>query len=217
MDPNSFRMFMAASDSGLVLPAIGAAFQGGYYAGSISQNADGTATHALIVCDKDKEVSRQFKTTQTSTTGIDSTYDGASNTTSMDDSSHPAAQYCAGLSTGGYSDWYLPALYELEIAYYNLKPSTDSNNTSFGSNSFAVPARTSNYTTSNPGQTSVSIFQAGGDANESFDTDSATYRYWTSTQESATDAYGIRFTDGRQVTNGKTATRSVRPFRKVAL
>ena len=211
MDPNSFRMYMAAASAGLGLPAIGAAYEGGYYAGLISQNADGVATHALIVCQKNKEEEKRWKLSQSSTTGTDSTYDGAANTANMTTSSHPAALYCAILSTGGYSDWYLPALYELEIAYYNLKPTTTSNDTSDGSNSYAVPARASNYTTSDPGQTSVSLFQSSSD--QSFDTD----RYWTSTQESDSKAYGIRFSDGRQVTNFKTGNRIVRPFRKVAL
>jgi len=202
---------MAAASAGLGLPAIGAAYEGGYYAGLISQNADGVATHALIVCEKNKEEEKRWKLSPSSTTGTDSTYDGAANTANMTNFSHPAALYCATLSTGGYSDWYLPALYELEIAYYNLKPTTNNNNTSFGSNSYAVPARASNYTTSDPGQTSVSLFQSSSD--QSFDTD----RYWTSTQDSTTDAYGIRFSDGRQVTNSKTQNRSVRPFRKVAL
>jgi hypothetical protein len=86
MDPTSFRMFMAASDSGIVLPAIGAAFQGGYYAGSISQNANGVATHALIVSDKSVEVERKYKTSNSSSNDAKSTYDQNGNT----GTDHPA-------------------------------------------------------------------------------------------------------------------------------
>ena len=43
-------MFMgAAADTGIVLPAIGASYEGGFFAGTISHNADGVATHALII------------------------------------------------------------------------------------------------------------------------------------------------------------------------
>jgi hypothetical protein len=39
----------AAGNQGIVLPAIGAAYEGGFFAGTISHTADGVATHALIV------------------------------------------------------------------------------------------------------------------------------------------------------------------------
>lgn len=225
MDPTSFRMFMAAAsaDSGIVVPAIGAAFQGGYYAGSISQNADGTATHALIVSDKSVEVSRQYRTTNNESTDAKSTYDGAANQSGNTGTAHPAFNYCANLTEGGYSDWYLPALYELEIAYYNLKPSSDSNNTSYGSNSYAVPSRSSNYSSSSPGQTSVTAFQYSS-GSECFHGSNATGdgtedRYHTSTEftSDSTRNLHIRFQDGRQDDDPKTRTRKVRPFRKVEL
>jgi hypothetical protein len=44
-------------------------------------------------------------------------------------------------SIGGFTDWYLPARYELDIAYFNLKPSTQANDTSWGSNVYSVPQR----------------------------------------------------------------------------
>jgi hypothetical protein len=75
---------------------------------------------------------------------------------------HPAAQFCENLSIGGYSDWYLPARYELDIAYENLKPTTASNNTSWGINPYSVPERTVNRTAGAPAQTSVAAFQSGG-------------------------------------------------------
>lgn len=222
MDPTSFRMFMAAA-SAEGLPAIGAAYGGGYYAGSISQNADGVATHALVVSDKSVEVSRQYRTVNVGSTDAKSTYDGAANQSSNTGTDHPAFYYCANLTEGGYSDWYLPSLYELEIAYYNLKPSSDSNNTSYGSNSYAVPSRSSNYSSSSPGQTSVTAFQYPS-GSECFHGSNATGdgtedRYHTSTEMSSdsTRNLHIRFQDGRQDDDPKTRTRKVRPFRKVAL
>ena len=90
---------------------------------------------------------------------------------------HPAFAWADALSINGYSDWYLPAQYELQILYVNLKPGTANNNTGVGINPYSVPARASNYTTTNPGQTSVIPFRSGGV--EAFDTSNF---YWSSTE-----------------------------------
>ena len=222
MDPTSFRMFMAAASAEAGLPDIGAAYQGGYYAGSISQNADGVATHALVVSDKSVEVSRQYWTGDELTSDAKSTYDGAANQANNTATDHPAFNYCANLTEGGYSDWYLPALYELEIAYYNLKPSSNSNVVINGSNSYAVPSRSSNYTNSNPGQTSVTAFQypSGSECFHGSATtgDGTEDRYHTSTEAASSSRnLHIRFQSGYQDDDPKTRTRKVRPFRKVAL
>lgn len=210
-------MFMGASASaGVVLPAIGASFEGGYYAGSISQNADGVATHALIVAPAasgyNGKTRLQFKTTQTATAGTTSVYDGAANTANMSDANHPAANYCAGLSIGGYTDWYLPARFEIEIAYYYLKPTTSTNNTSYGANSYAVPARASNYTSGDPAQTSVTAFQKSTNT-EYFDNDD----HWTSTAATDFHAYKFDFSNGQSPQPVKTNNLYVRAFRKIAL
>jgi hypothetical protein len=196
---------------------IGDAYEGGYFAGYISHTADGNATHGLIVAPAasgyNGESQTAWKTENTSTSGTSSEYDGAANTANMADASHPAADYCAGLSIGGYSDWYLPALYELEIAYYNLKPTTASNDTSFGTNSYAVPQRGSDYTAGDPAQTSVAAFQSGGA--EDFVADD----HWSSTELSSTDASRLSFSNGLQksVLNHKIFGNYVRAFRKLAL
>jgi hypothetical protein len=107
---------------------------------------------------------------------------------------HPAAHFCNNLSIGGQTDWYMPAKNELEVCYFNLKPTTTSNNTSVGINPNAVPARASNYTSGNPAQTSAAAFQTGGA--EAFDYG----RYWSSTEFSATNARCQYFNNGNQVT-----------------
>lgn len=213
---SALPFFFGSSKSGL--PAIGASFQGGFFAGTISQTANGVATHALIVAPSasgyNGQVLMKWKTSNTSTPGATSTFDGAANSANMNDANHPAAQYCEGLSIGGYSDWYLPALYELEIAYYNLKPDTTSNNTSSGINAYSVPARGSNYTAGTPAQTSVASFQTGGA--ESFV--ALTYCHWSSTQYDSTYGWGQVFDSG--YTNGfaKNIFQGyVRAFRKLAL
>ena len=129
-----------------VLPAIGAAFGGGFFAGTISHTADGVATHALIVAPAasgyNGQGALQWKTTDTTTAGTNSTFDGYANTAAMETAglaNHPAANYCRGLTIGGFTDWYLPARDELDIAYENLKPYTYNNSTSWGINDYSVP------------------------------------------------------------------------------
>jgi len=222
MDPTGFRMFMASA-SGIVLPAIGDSFEGGFYAGLISHTADGVATHALIVAPAATGASGtnytltttyQQKTTLTTTTGTTSAFDGAANTAAMVTAgiaSHPAAQFCVNLSIGGYSDWYLPAHFELDIAYYHLKPTTASNNTGWGINNYSVPKRTANNTAGDPAQTSVTAFKDTG--SEPF----VAVNHWSSTEDSSTDAWRLNFSNGAQSNSSKTTSLRVRAFRKLAL
>ena len=124
--PHGLRAAAAAG-----LPAIGAAYEGGFFAGAISHTANGVATHLLIVAPAasgyNGGTGLALKTSNTSTAGTDNAFNGSVNSANMNNASNPAAQYCEGLTIDGYSDWYLPARYELEIAYYNLKPTTTSN------------------------------------------------------------------------------------------
>ena len=206
---------------GIILPAIGGALEGGFFAGTISHTADGVATHALIVAPAATGASGtgytittmlQWKTSGTTTAGTTSNFNGSANSANMNDADHPAAQFCEGLSIGGYTDWYLPARYELDIAYYNLKPDTTSNDTAFGTNPYSVPARGSNYTSGTPAQTTVTAFQTGN--SEAF----VNVHHWSSTEFSSSNAWRPTFDDGSQGSNvGKTAAIRVRAFRKVAL
>ena len=188
-------------------------WQGGYYAGKISFGGN---TYYLLVSPKasGQNGGVSYKTAATSDSLGLSTYDGATNTAELDSATYPAAQWCAALTINGYSDWYLPALYELEICYYNLKPTTQSNDTTAGSNPYAVPSRGSNYTTGTPAQTSVSAFQSGG--SEAFATN---IRTWTSTNPGSglTTATRIDFQDGSQFNNSKTQSLIARAIRKVAV
>jgi hypothetical protein len=192
---------------------IGEFWQGGYYAGKI---AFGGNTYYLLVSPKasGQNSGINYKTSDTSDSLGLSSYDGATNTAELDSATYPAAQWCAALTINGYSDWYLPALYELEICYYNLKPTTGSNSTSYGTNSYSVPSRGSNYTTGTPAQTSVAAFQSGG--SEAFATN---LRTWTSTNPGSglTTATRIDFLDGSQFNNAKTQSLIVRAIRKVAV
>jgi len=202
------------------LPNIGDAFEGGFFAGLISHTANSVPTHALIVAPAATGASGtgytittmlQWKTSNTTTAGTTSSFDGAANTANMSGGAHPAADFCTGLSIGGYSDWYLPARYELDIAYENLKPTTDSNNTSWGINPYSVPERTVNRTAGAPAQTSVAAFQSGGA--EAF----VASFHWSSTEDSSTNAWGLGFLNGGQGSSSKGSASRVRAFRKLAL
>jgi len=203
------------SEWGFWLPDIGEAYGGGFFAGLISHTDNGVATHGLIVAPSasgyNGQATLQWKTSTTSTAGTSSDFNGSANSANMNNASHPAAQYCEGLTIGGYSDWYLPALYELDIAYENLKPTTTSNDTSWGINPYSVPERTVNRTAGAPAQTSIAAFQAGGA--EAF----VAYTHWSSTEYSATRTWTHGSGEGLQYASVKTDPYYVRAFRKFAL
>jgi hypothetical protein len=202
---------------------IGTAIEGGFFAGLISHTANSVPTHALIVAPRATGASGSgytittdlaWKTTTTTTAGTTSSFDGAANTAAMVTAgiaSHPAANFCVNLSIGGFTDWYLPARYELDIAYENLKPTTDSNNTSWGINPYSVPERTVNRSAGTPARTSVSAFQSTGA--EPF----VAALHWSSTEDSSNFAWALNFLNGNQFDNFKNGINRVRAFRKVAL
>jgi hypothetical protein len=190
---------------------IGEAYQGGFFAGQISTAGNGVADYNLVVGPVASAVSTvQWKIINTSTSGTSSVINGSANSAAMNDITHPAAQFCEGLTIGGFSDWYMPAKNELEVCYYNLKPTTTSNYTSSGINANAAPARASNYTAGTPAQTSAADFQVTGAE------DFIAQLYWSSTEFSSTNAWGQYFGTGRQYSSyGKITYTKVRAIRKV--
>jgi len=220
----TLSLVAGAADGGVVEPNIGDAYGGGYFAGYISHTADGVATHRLIVAPAATGATGtgytlttmlQYKTTTSSTTGTSSVFDGAANTAAMVTAGindHPAAKFCTELTIGGYSDWYLPARYELDIAYHGLKPTTDLNNTLSGINDYSVPKRTSNRTTTDPAQTSVAAFQSTG--SERFQ---ASEHWSSSTASTNSTGSSVLFTTGLNNSISKTLARRVRAFRREAI
>jgi hypothetical protein len=203
----------AASGSATPALNIGDAYEGGFFAGQISTAATGVADYNLVIAPKSsgENSSKEWKTSNTSTAGTSSVIDGPTNSANMNDASHPAAQFCEGLTIGGFSDWYMPAKNELEVCYFNLKPTTTSNNTSSGTNTNAVPSRGSNYTAGTPAQTAATDSQTG--TPEAF----AALGYWSSTESSATDAFYQDFGIGFQGGQTKAIGRYVRAIRRVAV
>jgi hypothetical protein len=209
--------FMNQRSFGEPVPTvIGQAFGGGFYAGQISTTANSVATHYLVVGPRSTAqagTTLRWKTSNTITTGTSSVIEGPANTAAMiaaGAAEHPCGQFCDDLVIGGFSDWYMPAQNELEVCYFNLKPSTNANDTSFGINPNAVPARATNYTTSNPAQTSAITFRTGGA--EAFTSGT----YWSSTELSTTNARGFGIVyGGSQYSLPKNYERNIRATRRV--
>ena len=205
----------AAGNWPTFIPAIGAAYEGGFFAGQIG--VSGVATHNLVIGPVASAQSQlQYKNALTATAGADSVIDGPQNTVDIvadgNSTVYPAGHFCNDLTIGGFSDWYMPAKNELEVCYYNLKPTTSTNNTSSGINANAVPARASAYTAGTPAQTSATDFQSTGA--EDFVANS----YWSSTENSASDAWMQYFVNGGQYSgSSKTNNYRVRAIRRVAV
>lgn len=124
----------------------------------------------------------------------------------------------------GGSDWYLPALDEIQLIYKNLKPEDSDNQTgsdtstfpgevAFGENISSDPQGSPN-TASDPQQTNVVDFQEGGTEALGFG------RYWTSTDgnESSSVWYlNVTRFNGSISTRSKTDSSilGVRPVRRV--
>lgn len=107
---------------------VGDVWGGGYYFGTLGG-------YYLIAAAAEGS-SYAYKTSQTSTTGADSDTDGYANLQAMITAGitdHPSGNYCNNLSSGGYSDWYPPAIDELELLY-SVKSTLESYGASFTSN-----------------------------------------------------------------------------------
>lgn len=200
--------------SSFVPDTPGAPFGGGYYAGKI--NVDGQI-YALVIAPKslggDSPSRLQWKTSESSTAGTSSVNNGWANTQAMETAgiaAHPAANFCRNLNIGGYTDWYLPSKDELEILYRSFKPTTNTNDTSVGANSSSVPP-TSNYTSNNPAQTSIALFQSGG-----AEAMASSNYYWSSTENGPLYAWVQLFLNGSaQAGVAKSTTHHVRAVRRV--
>jgi hypothetical protein len=203
-----------ASNTITTVPAIGAAYGGGFFAGQIG--VSGVATHNLVVSARSGGNNfLAWRNTLSATPGADSDINGPQNTADMvangNATAYPAAHFCNNLVLGGQSDWYMPARNELNVCYVNLKPSTQSNNTSSGINPNAVPARASNYTSGDPAQTTVAEFQQG--FGNFFTADA----YWCSTEFAPAYAWLVSFGNGQNGQQYKYNSNGIRAIRRVAV
>lgn len=198
---------------------IGSSYGGGFFAGQITISG---SLYNLIVSPKSTgQLLNQDWGPYGSdiSTGATSIIDGYANTVNLAarGSSYAPAYFCKNLSIGGFTDWYMPSLNELEVLYYYLKPNSTSNDNSSGSNANAVypePISTV-YTASNPAITSNAGFRTGG-GNE-FDIATREY-YWASTEIGTSAVYVQSFNTGIQGNSSKGGTfakGNVRAIRKV--
>lgn len=188
-------------------------FGGGYFVAKFSDNETGSATHNIIVADKivgQSPSTLAWKTTATNTNNTINAGWGKPNNDAMAGGAHPARDFCVGLSINGFSDWYMPTYAELELCYYNLKPTTTNNITGGSGNQWSVPKRIGGYTISDPAQTASTLFQSG--QQQAFNTDNF---YWTSYQTSNTNGWVISFNAGSSTTRIKTDAYYVRAVRRV--
>ena len=202
---------------------IGIAYGGGYFAGQI--NDGGTVYNLVVAPNASGSASgKSYKTTIGTIAGTTSDIDGYSNTSNLTGASTPAGEFCWALTIGGHSDWYLPATNEQEVVYYYLKPTTDSNSTSYGSNPNAVAPEpvSTNYTSSEPPQTSASVFMTGN--SEAFTASGSASYYWASTQMSGAAPYPAYRADAQYFLNGTqgdgykpNTAYTTRAIRKVAV
>lgn len=126
--------------------------------------------------------------TEAVVTGATSFVDGLANQnlikTTRNIANYPAMQACDNLTAGGYNDWYLPSIAELDLLYSNLVilPFADPDNpvaAYAGSGGWQAP---SGY---------------DGPLAGSFDTTGSGW-YWSSTEGNAANAYDQSFESGNR-------------------
>jgi len=97
-------------------PELGDSYNGGFYMGAITAAGQ---CYALVVAPNATGCACcQWKTSRTATSGTCSVVDGYANTyPALENSDHPAGNWTATRTIGGFSDWYLPSIDELNVFY----------------------------------------------------------------------------------------------------
>ena len=199
---------------------LGQEFGGGFFCGYYSLNADGVATHSLIIAPKAARSLEVFAaSTSTPAVSTNNDYDGLANTNAMmavGASEYPAAAHCANYTGGGFTDWYLPSRNEFHAGVRAIRSQSGESNNAYN-NTYACPQLlTYNYRI---GPTKQPIFYIWAN-------DYQNISYWTSTEvpgirgNPSTNAYKITLYDGFPsggYNATKTSNQYVIPFRRVAI
>lgn len=139
------------------LPAIGAEFAGGRFTGVLNING---APHALITAPKAAELEGTYG--EYKTIGATSYNDGLANTKVMAEAGSEIAKTVLAQTTGGFTDWAIPARDQQELQHRAFKPGVNDNSCSFrdGDNPSSVPPGYP-YTEQDPAQTTAEGFKSG--------------------------------------------------------
>lgn len=187
------------------LPAIGEAFEGGFFTGVLLQDGK---RYAIVTAPASAELVGVWGEYGAKIDGADSFTDSRANTEAMAASGSDLAQKVLALDIGGFTDWAIPARDAQELQYRHLKPTTEANWAygRDGDNPNSEPVGLM-YSKESPTQTSVDAFKEDGE--EAFrDT-----WYWSSSQRSAYHAFFMVFGDGDQTSFVKVSELRVRPVR----
>ncbi len=193
------------------LPAIGAAFEGGFYGGQI-QSHRGFKRMAVVWAPKAQgEITGAWLPTYEAVLGTNC-WHSMDNTRAMAAAGSPIAAWALDREINGHRDWCVPARDVLELGYRHLKPTDYKTYGGFrdGDNPSSVPVGYP-YAESLPVRTGVEAFRDGGP--EAFEE----AWYWSSTQYSEDYAWGQLFGSGYQYTNDKKFEGRVRLVRLIPL
>lgn len=193
------------------------AAEGGYYAGKYQ--IDGTV-YALVMAPK-----QLGETTMNWSYASGDTYyvpnarsmiDGKQNTQEFLNKYETIAPnyvliptWAKSLTIAGFTDWYIPSYFELEMMYRYFKPSTHPNTYLGGANPHSIPPLPTNYTESDPPVTPVTLFLEG--ASQAF----GTGYYWTSYFSQWRGNTAIQFINGYAALNTYSNPIRVRAVRRV--
>lgn len=199
----------AQAEPAITVPEIGQPFGGGFFTGIYQQDGK---RYAVITAPAAYEQEGEWGEYGEKIEGARSLTDSRSNTEAMAAAGSEMAKKVLALEIGGFTDWAIPARDVQELQYRHLKPTTQENYCwgRDGENPSSLPVGEL-YTEESPVQTTVEAFKAGG--HEAFQP----HWYWSSTQRSASTAFGMYFDDGGQYDGGKDNELRVRPVRSVLI
>lgn len=191
----------------VTIPEIGQPFGGGFFSG-ITRDPETGKRYLNITVGAAHELVGKWGEYGEKIEGAASFTDSRANTEAMAAAGSELAQKVLGLDIDGFTDWAIPARDVQELQYRHFKPTTEANwqYGRSGDNPNSEPVGLLN-TEDSPAQTALTDFQIGGT-----DAFKPTW-YWSSTQRSADNAFGMYFGVGSQLTIFKNFELRVRPVR----